>query len=901
MLYCYTPNNRALRSPFFLTLFAFTVLAFFSVRAFAQTLPANFSQVLVANGISNPTTMQFAPDGRLFVAEQTGALRIIKNGTLLSQPFVTLSVNASGERGLLGIAFDPAFNTNHYIYLYYTASSAANNRISRFTANGDVAVAGSEVVILNLDPLSSATNHNGGTMQFGKDGKLYIGVGENANPSNAQNLDTYHGKILRINPDGSVPSGNPFASGSAQRQRVWAYGMRNPFTLTVEPGTGRIFVNDVGQNTWEEVNDCTTGGGNYGWPNAEGISNNSSYVNPIYTYQHGSGSGLGCAITGGTFFNPASTNYPAQYSGNYFFLDYCGNWIDKLTLNGSMAMRSQFASSIAGSPVCMATGPDGNLYFLSRSNAAVYKIVYTASNAPLITNQPQSQTASVSNAATFSVTATGSAPIGYQWRKNGTAISGATRSSYTIASVRASDAGTYSVVVSNASGSVTSNDATLTVTAPNTAPKGSITTPATGATYGGGQVISYSGTATDAEDGSLPASAFEWYVIFHHDMHTHPGPDAPDGVKSSSVTIPNSSETSAEVYYRLCLVVTDSKGAKDTTYRDILPRTSTITLNTNPQGLRVTLDGQPFTAPLTVTSVEGVLRTISVPSPQLRNNALKYAFDSWSQGGAKTQTIATPVSASSYTATFAPQLRAADAPTNTVTGLDYNYYQGFWSRLPDFTTLAPAKNGSTSNITLAPRTRNDSFAFRFTGFIAVPADGVYTFYITSDDGSRLLVGTDVVVKNDGAHSAREASGQIGLKAGKHAVAIEYFERTGRETLIVQYGGAGIAKQPVPDAAWFHTTASAVTSVGRAAPLETENRAAVMLFPNPATNQLTVTIQHFTGRATLKIVDMTGRLLREQLLTTAQTQLSIPELRAGFYTVLIEDKRGRSATKVRVDK
>ena len=272
----------------------------------AQTYPAGFQQVLVANGISNPTVMAFAPDGRLFVAQQTGALRIIQNGVLLATPAITLSVNSSGERGLLGIAFDPNFTSNNFIYLYYTLSSAANNRISRFTMSGNTIVAGSELVVLNLDPLSSATNHNGGTIDFGPDGKLYVGIGENANTANSQNLDTYHGKILRINSDGTVPAGNPFAGGSAQRQRVWEYGMRNPYTLSIQPGTGRIFVNDVGQNTWEEVNDCTTGGLNYGWPTAEGFNSNPAFTNPVYAYAHGSGVGFGCAITGGTFFNPSA-------------------------------------------------------------------------------------------------------------------------------------------------------------------------------------------------------------------------------------------------------------------------------------------------------------------------------------------------------------------------------------------------------------------------------------------------------------------------------------------------------------------------------------------------------------------------------------------------------------------
>src|SRR4051794_29420593 len=139
------------------------------------TVPTGFTESLVANGLSSPTAMEFAPDSRLFVCQQGGQLKIIKNGVLLSTPFVTVNVDNTGERGLLGIAFDPNFSSNHYIYVYYTATGPSiHNRVSRFTANGDTAVAGSEVVILDLNNLSSASNHNGGAIHFGGDGKLYI-------------------------------------------------------------------------------------------------------------------------------------------------------------------------------------------------------------------------------------------------------------------------------------------------------------------------------------------------------------------------------------------------------------------------------------------------------------------------------------------------------------------------------------------------------------------------------------------------------------------------------------------------------------------------------------------------------------------------------------------------------
>src|SRR5712671_1617996 len=219
----------------------------------AAILPAGFSESLVADGLSAPTAMQFAPDGRLFVCEQGGRLRVIKDGVLLATPFVTLTVSSAGERGLLGVAFDPNFATNKFVYVYFTATTpTVHNRISRFVADGDVAVPGSETIIFELDNLSSATNHNGGALSFGPDGKLYAGVGDNANGANAQSLNTVLGKMLRINSDGSIPSDNPFFNATTGRNRaIWALGLRNPFTFAFNPEGNQMLVNDVGQNTWE--------------------------------------------------------------------------------------------------------------------------------------------------------------------------------------------------------------------------------------------------------------------------------------------------------------------------------------------------------------------------------------------------------------------------------------------------------------------------------------------------------------------------------------------------------------------------------------------------------------------------------------------------------------------------
>ncbi|MFN0038569.1 MAG: PQQ-dependent sugar dehydrogenase [Burkholderiales bacterium] len=325
-------------------------------------------------GLSSATAFAQTPDGRILVAQQGGALRVVKNGVLLATSFMTLSVDPNGERGLLGVAVSSTFASDNLIYVYYTTTSGGtHNRISRFTANGDVMLAGSEVILVDLPGLSSATNHNGGALHFGADGKLYVAVGDNANAAKAQILTDPFGKILRFNADGSIPNDNPFCSTAGNLAcAVWAYGLRNPFTFAVQPTTGKIFVNDVGQGTWEEIN-VGAAGANFGWPQTEGPTSASGVTAPIFAYRHsatsppGSGPGgffTGFAIAGGAFY-PQSGNFPAAYRGNYFFADYVSNYVGRLDLaNGNVAYA--FAS-LSGNPVDLLVGTDGALYALTRS------------------------------------------------------------------------------------------------------------------------------------------------------------------------------------------------------------------------------------------------------------------------------------------------------------------------------------------------------------------------------------------------------------------------------------------------------------------------------------------------------------------------------------------------------
>jgi glucose/arabinose dehydrogenase len=634
----------------------------------AATLPAGFSESVYASGLANATAMQFAPDGRLFVCQQDGRLRVVKNGVLLPTPFIDLDVDDSGERGLLGVAFDPNFAVNQHLYVYYTfPGSPRNNRISRFTANGDVVVPGSEFVLMNLESLS-AGNHNGGAMNFGPDGKLYVAVGENAVTANSQSLSNRLGKILRLNPDGSIPADNPTTfqglagSPAGDNRAIWAVGLRNPFTFAFNPGGPvPMFINDVGGGAFEEINEGIAGA-NYGWPNTEGNSPPGlNFTYPRYTYANDAST---CALTGGDFYGPANVVFPGEYLNDYFFADFCAGWIRRLDTATNMV--TGFATGISA-PVDIKVGTDGFLYYLARGANAVYRVAY-GDLPPGISTHPANATVSPGEAATFSVVATGTPPFTYQWQRftgaNWTNV-GTNAASYTVGNpqIAADNGARFRVNVANAAGNVFSNEAVLTVTN-NQAPVATITLPAAGSSYAGGQTIAFAGTGTDAEDGPRPASAFTWRVDFHHDTHSHPFLPATSGLISGTFVIPTSGETAANVWYRIVLTVSDSAGRTHTVQRDVAPRVVRLTLATSPAGLQLRLDGQPVATPHAFDSVVGVVRAIDALDQQV--GSVGYAFHSWSDGGARGRAINTPPVASTYTARFSTV--AATGPPSTPTG-----------------------------------------------------------------------------------------------------------------------------------------------------------------------------------------------------------------------------------------
>jgi putative heme-binding domain-containing protein len=328
------------------------------------TLPPEFSRASVASGITGATAMAVAPDGRVFVCEQTGALRVVKADSLLTAPFVELEVDSTWERGLIGVTLDPAFARNGYVYVcYVTPAPSPRHRISRLTARNDIAVAHSEVILFEGDDQSRLggsvpAGHQGGALHFGLDGKLYIGIGDQTASRPSQDLGSLLGKILRLDPDGSIPDDNPFAATAQGKYRaIWARGLRNPFTFAVQPGTGRMLINDVGQDRWEEINEGAAGA-NYGWPQTEGPTTVPGIRGPIYHYPVAS-------IVGGAFCpSGPSTTFPAQYRGHYFFADFVKGWI-KILDPDNPAHPETFATGLSR-PVGLEFAPDGSLLVLMR-------------------------------------------------------------------------------------------------------------------------------------------------------------------------------------------------------------------------------------------------------------------------------------------------------------------------------------------------------------------------------------------------------------------------------------------------------------------------------------------------------------------------------------------------------
>lgn len=632
-----------------------------SASGYAQNSPEGFSEVLVVDGLSNPTSMVVTPDGRIFVTEQGGAIRVIEDYQLLDAPLLNLNVRAIAESGLVGMTLDPNFAENDYLYVYYTtAEEPVRNRLSRFIVQGNRAAAGSELVLMEFDPLNGATDHNGGGLRFGPDGKLYVGVGDSTYPPNSQLLYNRAGKILRLNADGSIPTDNPFISDGSVHPAIWAYGLRNPYSFAFENETDRMFINDVGNNDWEEIN-LGVAGANYGWPTTEGETDDPTLQGPLLAYPH-EGEGLfGCAITSGAFYAPEMVQFPAEFLETYFFSDYCGNWIKRYDSAADSVV--DFMTTSGALIVDLEVMNEGYLYYLAQASpagsGALYRVDYTVGAPPVVIQHPAPLLLPAGEPAAFRCSATGEGPLLYQWQRDGVDIRGAVDSAFEIEAALVEDDGSmYRCAVSNALGSAVSREAALGVV-PGARPGAAILEPAAGTLYAAGQEIAFAGAASDPDEERLPPQAYSWKVDFFQDRFSSPFMLPTSGIDSGSLLIPDTGQTATNVFYRVYLTVTDSTGLSTTTFVDVYPQVVLLTLQTDPPGLQLSFDGSTITTPFEINSVVGMQRRAGASTQN--KDGVDYAFSAWLDGGEAERAIITPGQDTVYTAVFTPA-NAADTP-----------------------------------------------------------------------------------------------------------------------------------------------------------------------------------------------------------------------------------------------
>ncbi|OGG16577.1 hypothetical protein A3D77_06225 [Candidatus Gottesmanbacteria bacterium RIFCSPHIGHO2_02_FULL_39_11] len=734
-------------------------LIIYSIRAKVYAVPPpNFQTTqIIGSGMSETTGFDFAPDGRIFILERTGKVLVYKNGALLPTLFTQFQTVDTGDRGLMGIAFDPDFSNNHYVYFYYTGTDTLNHLV-RFDASGDTANGSAVTIYQTLIP--SDELHVGGTIRFGPDGKLYLSVGDNGNTANSQDLSNPHGKILRMNKDGTTPSDNPFVGQSQVEEKIWAYGFRNPFRFQFDSVTGRLYVGDVGQSAWEEI-DLVQKGGNYGWPTCEGFcqgNNTGNFIDPIFSYSH---AGQSASVSLGPIYQ--GNMFPSQYKGNLFYGDYALGFIKGLTLDANGAKSGTFDFDLsAGSVVDAKIASDGSMYYITYYPERLYRITYSTGNQIPIAKSSSDITG-------------GNPPLTVHFSSDGTNDPDGDSITYlwdfgdnTFATDPNptkiyNQKGTYTVKLAVSDGPGTGNAAPITIKV-GTPPSVTITQPVNNSTYHAGDTISYAAEATDSQGNNLPDSAFTTEILLHHQTHTHPF-YGPVQNRTGTFQIPTEGEPSWETWYEIKITATDADNVSTTQSVTIYPVKVNLTFQTQPSGLQILLDGQPTNTPQTIAHVVGFQRVLSAPILQELNGNV-YQFASWSDGGEVRHTITVPSSDTAYTANFnaAPAFNAEYFNNINLTGspattrqdkkIDFNW--GYNS--PD------------------PAISADDFSVRWTK-IQQFAQGKYTFTMTVDDGGRLYVDNQLLIDTwiNQAETSYQAS--ILLSGGDHAIKMEFYDHT----------------------------------------------------------------------------------------------------------------------------
>lgn len=704
-----------------IVLIIFALLSVAPAPPAARAAPEGFTDELVPGlgNITQPTAVAFTPDGRMLIASQPGRLLVYQNGALLTAPALDLTdrICARGERGLLGVAVDPAFAENGFVYVYYTFNRADScgtrnrstdpvNRVARFTLSA-ANTTSDEVVLVDNIP-SPNGNHNAGDLHFGKDGHLYISVGDGGwdydgggdagSNDAARDTHTLLGKILRITRDGGIPSDNPFLGANSARcydpapggnktgsttpgnhcRETYSWGLRNPYRMAFDPNAEgvRFAINDVGQGRSEEIN-LGAAGADYGWNCREGtLSNNtggpcsptpSNMVAPIFEYRRNptpSGQPAhfdGCAsITGGAFI--PNGVWPTAYDGGYLFADYVCDRIFLLAPGGATSLFVEQSS-----PTHMVFGPDGTtqaLYYTSYGGGDIRRVRYTGS----ANRSPEAAISAdrTSGAAPLTVRfdASGSSDpdagdpiVEYRWDFGDTQTQ--TTSTPTVQHTYQDD-GAYvaTVHVVDSRGAQSATPARLRIDVGNTPPVPTITSPAAGQLFVVGETITLQGGATDADDGPLGPSRLSWEVRRHHGEHDHPYLLETGNGLSLTAPGPEDLFATENSYLEIRLTATDSAGATATITRELRPQLVPLTFRSIPEGMRVTVNGgtadNTVTTPYVLRSWPGYVLELGVP-PDQSLNGQPLRFCHWTQGGAASQALTTPEQAQSYYAVFAAE------------------------------------------------------------------------------------------------------------------------------------------------------------------------------------------------------------------------------------------------------
>lgn len=778
-------------------------LFLFHSRTLGTVTEPGFIEQKLADGL-NPVAMTIDHHGRVWLAEKHGVVSIMDTaGNFLPDPVIQINVDDFNERGLLGIALHPDFETTPYLYLCFTRPDTNINRISRFLINGDLAVPGSEEIIFDLHPLPG-TVHNGGSLIFDNDGKLFVTTGEASFPPHAQNTGNLHGKILRLNEDGTIPADNPFYNTfSGPNRAIWSLGLRNPFSIAYDPFTGQLLVGDVGAGLYEEINEILPGK-NYGWPLVEGPLNGQNppadYQEPLYAY----GRSDGCAIVGAAYYY--GSLFPEKYHGAFFNSDYCEGKV--IAMNPQTGTQIGVFASDLERPVAIAIDAGHEvIYYLTRGPGGgspnentrtqigeLWKIQYTGNGIPFISVHPEDKLIPQGEDAIFEIKALGSAPLSFQWQKNGLDIPGADSTKLVLAQVSISDHGnTYRCIISNNEGSDTSQTATLSVTL-NQRPQPVILEPGENQQFRAGETIIFHGEASDPEEGALSPQALSWRVDWHHDDHTHPGYGPVSGLSQGQFQVPVVTETDTNVWYRIYLAATDSGGLVQTTFRDIFPRLVPGKIN-GPAGLKINIDGRIRELPYEFKSLSGIQRVVLAPETHILGNSIYY-FQGWEDGHTS------------------PEYSFLAPDEGIELGLVYESFSlgtgtGLWGEYfddpeldldgtPVVERLDPVINFQWGGDSPDPQVPADYFTGRWTGEIQSVFEGEYTFYVTSDDGCRLWVNDSLLIDQWVPQATTELQGRIFLEKGKrYHIRLEYMEIKGGAELSMAWSHPRILKEIIP--------------------------------------------------------------------------------------------------------